>query len=236
MKKTKLISLSLIICLVLMGTAFAWWTQSTTIKNTVNTGNLDVKLINIGGPGIYFTRPNGNPDSIGLDINKHYNANVVHYNFTDNYSLDVSIEKLFPGSYVTYIYGVDNTGTVPVKVEDVKLVPNANVEKALPAEKLSNLPITFCYRVLKQDNTIPFSGRVDGTYSDIAGKIKEALSNVVIVPGDRLVIGDLDDKDEFGQVQNGFIITIPEAWGNDTEDCTVSFSLQFDYTQANAYK
>ena len=105
MKKTKLISLSLIICLVLMGTAFAWWTQSTTINNTVNTGNLDVKLVNIGGPGIYFTRPNGNPDSIGLDIRNHYNAKVANYTFTDNYSLDVSIEKLFPGSYVTYIYG-----------------------------------------------------------------------------------------------------------------------------------
>ena len=124
---------------------------------------------------------------------------------------------------------------MPVKVEDVKLVPNAT-ENALPADKLNNLPIAFCYRVQKVDGTIASETRVDGTYSDIAGKIAQSLSNVVIVPGDRLVIGNLDDKDEFGQVQNGFIITIPEAWGNETEDCTISFSLQFDYTQANAYK
>lgn len=233
MNKTKLISLSLVIALILMGTAFAWWTQSTTISNQINTGELEVKLVNIGGPGIYFTHPNGNPDAQGLDIHEDYNAEVLNYDFSeDGYTLDVEINNLFPGSYVTYIYGVDNTGTVPVKVNNVEIIPNGST---LPTERLNNLPIAFCFRLQKADGSLSSQHRVDGTYSNIAGLIENALANVVIVPGDRLVVGDVNDTDEFGQVQNGFIITIPEEWGNRTENCSVAFSLRFDYIQANAY-
>lgn len=233
MNKTKLISLSLVLCLVLMGAAFAWWTQSTVIQNTVNTGNLDIKLVDIGGPGIYFTNPNNNPDSIGLDIREHYKVRA-DYEFVGNYSLNVNVENLFPGSYITYIYGVDNTGTVPVKVNNVDLI--AGDQTTLSSDILKDLPIAFCYRVVKSDNTVSSEGVVDGTYSDIAQKIETALANVVIVPGDMLVIGDLDATDEYGQVQNGFMITIPEEWENETEGKAISFSLKFDYIQANAYE
>jgi len=235
MNKTKLISLSLVIALILMGTAFAWWTQSATISNKVNTGELDVKLVNIGGPGIYFTRPNGNPDSLGLDISDDYNARVLKYAFPNDYTLDVEINNMFPGSYVTYIYGVDNTGTVPVKIDNVELIPNA-AETNLPTDKLNSLPIAFYFRLQKADGRILNEQSVDGTYANIESLIKTALANVVIVPGDRLLIGDVNVKDEFGQMQNGFIITIPEEWKNETQNCSLAFSLRFDYIQANAVK
>ena len=232
MNKTKLISLSLIIALVLMGTAFAWWTQSTTISNKITTGKLNVELVNIGGPGIYFTRPNGNPDVLGLDINKDYKAAVLKYAFPDKQTLDIEIANMFPGSYVTYIYGVDNTGTVPIKIDDVQIVPNADMT-SLPSDKLNTLPIAFCFRLQKSNGDIVKEHRVDGTYATIADSIEAALKDVVIVEGDRLLVGNINDKDEFGQVQNGFIITIPEEWGNDTQNCSLAFSLKFNYTQAN---
>lgn len=235
MNKTKLISLSLVIALVLMGTAFAWWMQSATISNKISTGELDISLVNLGNPAIYFTNPNGNPDSLGLDIYEDYNARVLKYDFPDKYTLDVEIGNMFPGSYITYIYGVDNTGTVPVIIDDVELLSNT-AETNLPADKLNTLPIAFCFRLQKADGRILNEEVVDGTYANIAGLIKAALSDVVIVPGDRLLVGDVNVKDDFGQVQNGFVITIPENWENETQDCSLAFSLRFNYTQANKVK
>lgn len=59
MKKTKLITLSLVLVLVLMGTAFAWWTQTITITNKITTGNLDVIIKKTDkAPEILFTRNN----------------------------------------------------------------------------------------------------------------------------------------------------------------------------------
>jgi predicted ribosomally synthesized peptide with SipW-like signal peptide len=230
MNKIKLISLSLVVALVLMGTAFAWWEQSTTISNKVTTGELDVQLKNIGDPTIYFTNPKA--ANMGLDINKHYNAKVANYNFKDKYTLDVEINNVFPGSYVAYAYGVDNIGTVPIKIKDVKLITGE--ANTLPTKLLDDLPISFCFRVQKKDNTMSPQYRVDGNYKNIEGLIKKALSTVILVPGDRLVINNLDKYDINGKFQSGLIITFPEEWKNDTENCTIAFSLKFDYIQANA--
>lgn len=231
MNKTKLITLSLVIALVLMGTAFAWWTQSTTISNKITTGELDVELKEISDPVIRFTKNNKSILNL-LSIYDHYGAEVTKFDFPNQYTLDVVVENMFPGSYTSYYFEVNNTGTVPIKVSDVKLTDKGST---LPADKLNNLPITFTYILKSEANNFPLptiTNNIKGTYADIVGKIKNALKDVVILPEDALLFGHFGVEIET-DTENGFTITIPEAWENDTESCDINFSLEFEYTQAN---
>lgn len=227
MNKTKLITLSLVIALVLMGTAFAWWTQSTTISNKITTGDLDVEIKKIKDAEIFFTKNNKSILNL-LSIYDHYGAEVTKFQFPDKHTLDVEVQNMFPGSYTSYYFEVNNTGTVPIKISNVVLTDNGT---NLPVGKINDLPITFNFVLKSKVGNIPLptiTTKVSGTYSNIAEKIKTALKDVVILPEDALLVGYIETD-----IENGFTITVPESWENDTENCTIAFSLNFDYTQAN---
>ena len=53
--------------------------------------------------------------------------------------------------------------------------------------------------------------------------ISETLKNVVLLPEDTI---ELD-------VDNGFVIEIPEDWESETQDKTIDITLKFNYKQAN---
>ena len=229
MNKTKLITLSLVLILVLMGTAFAWWTQSTIINNKITTSNLDVIIKKTNeAPKILFTRNNlDNYNS--LNIKKHYGAEVTKFEVPNNYTLNFEAKNMFPGSYVTYDFEIENTGIVPIKINDVKLIKNS--ETSISDEILNTLPITFIYRIKSKIGSYKISETVSGTYKDIAGKIKDAISVITLFEGDKITIGAIEREDV--EFFNELRIEIPEYWDYNTEDSIISFSLEFVYSQAN---
>lgn len=234
MNKRKMIFISLVLVLILMGTAFAWWTQSTTIANTVNTGELEVKLEKFGDAGVYFSDPS-NPytDASGLNI-KDYGAKASYTVSDDQHSLTFNAENLFPGSYATYAYKVINSGTVPVKINDITLIPG---ETNLSQDLLDSIKIYFDYMVVREGQSDPVSeGIVEGKYDNIASLIKEKMGDIVLLPGDRIIVGDQDFTNTDSYF-NGFTVKIPQDWQADEgENSTLSFSVVFDYIQANSIK
>ena len=227
MNKTKIITLSLVLVLVLMGTAFAWWTQSTTISNQINTGSLKIELEktkdilgNEAKPKFYFS--NHNEITGILDdalIRSTYKAST-QFNFPTSDTVNFVATNMFPGSKVAYSFAVKNTGTVPVKIEDVELLGDG-----LDPKVLEDIIISFKFVYKSGNIPLPIISPepITGTYNEIAGLISETLKNVVLLPEDTI---ELD-------VDNGFVIEIPEDWESETQDKTIDITLKFNYKQAN---
>lgn len=242
MNKTKLIALSLVLALVLMGTAFAWWTDSHTVKNVVKTGNLSVSLEGDGeNPKFHFRNSDGTygpVDINGLGVGSYgINENNYTFEITNGNSLNVEINNAFPGLAITYCYNIVNNGTVPARVNGVELVDHSPKESN---ELLERIYITFDLYLLKANGEkieIRDNGDlIGGSYKEIAGKIQTALNaqNIVLLPGDKIIVGNPATTNEDVGLINGFAIYIPESWvGNEAENETMSFELKFNYIQAN---
>lgn len=99
MKKTRFIALVLAVSLMIMGSGYAYWSETIFIKNVVNTGNLDVAF-----------------QSATAKTAKHMDATAV-VNADDNI-LNVTINRMRPDGWAEVEFVVVNKGTVPVKYLD----------------------------------------------------------------------------------------------------------------------
>lgn len=97
MKKSKFLALVLTVAVMLMGAGYAYWTDSITINNTVNTGKLEVKL----EPGTLVK-----PDYVEGDLT--LNADSTH-------TATVTLSKLYPGATVHVLIPFTNNGDIAVK-------------------------------------------------------------------------------------------------------------------------
>ncbi len=130
MNKIKLISLSLVIAIVLMGSAFAYWSQNVNVKANVDTGFLEVGFYNCEkAAGVKFWNGNeGNPlvgdtDSY-LNPISMYNASASFSDFENGaHEIVINAENLFPGGAAFFTYNLKNTGTVPIEIKGVSVIP-----------------------------------------------------------------------------------------------------------------
>lgn len=119
MKKTRFILLALVAALVLMGAAYAAWTQSFTITSVVETGELFVKVENTSNAVTVDKAHNGSyvpadADS-GLDMD-----NLVNTTKATNAAGDVEtlttvaydLGNVYPGTKITSVLEFTNIGTI----------------------------------------------------------------------------------------------------------------------------
>ena len=124
MKRTKFILLALVAAMVLMGAAYAAWTQAFTIQSTVSTGELFVKIAQ------------GNINKVEVqkgttyeDVTSSLNTNYLTYSATetagdpqkgDSQSATLSkisynLSKMYPGTRLTNTLTFQNLGTMKTK-------------------------------------------------------------------------------------------------------------------------
>ena len=103
MKKSKFLALVLAVAVMLMGAGYAYWTDSIKINNTVNTGNLEVKL------------ENGT-----LTLPDYVNGTAVVDAAADStlHTAKVTLNNLYPGAKVHVSIPFKNVGTIPVKFKE----------------------------------------------------------------------------------------------------------------------
>ncbi|NLO39451.1 MAG: hypothetical protein GX115_08290 [Ruminiclostridium sp.] len=112
MKKTRFIALVLAVAVMLIGAGYAWWSETVTLNTDVTTGVLDMDIVSFTSEqsqNVTITNANGN---IGLDAD-------------DTDSLDVNINNLYPGAFGKAVIGIQNNGTMEVKIMAGSLVASA---------------------------------------------------------------------------------------------------------------
>lgn len=110
MKKTKLLTLSLVIAIILMGAGYAAWQERLQIDNVVATGKLAIEFQSDVIHPIF-----GSFDNLLLEDD--------YFGFTevdqDTNTVSVTVDGLYPGTTFLYDLRAKNVGTIPAIVEDV---------------------------------------------------------------------------------------------------------------------
>ena len=120
---------SLIMTLVVMGSAMAMWSDSLKIKSVINTGNVDVEFGSIS-----TNDPEGSNDpGYGIDVATCYAGKVEIENEDngnptgdDDLDLNITIVSSYPSYNCTVTFEVRNTGTIPVRGPHVTTDGNFN--------------------------------------------------------------------------------------------------------------
>lgn len=110
MKKTKLLALTLVVALMMMGAGYAYWTEALTIKTTVDTGDLNVVFnepANVLNESIY--QPNA-------DCSVYEGGKGMSINFLE----------VYPGLKNTIEFTLENHGTLGAYVDEFRFAPNSD--------------------------------------------------------------------------------------------------------------
>lgn len=110
MKKSRLIALLLVVALMLMGTAYAAWTQTINVTSTVETGILHVNLSNGGVNGSILG------DKEGVDTTGLAKLSVQYTEKEDTKDVELTATEFFPGTTYFAHLKLNNDGTIPADV------------------------------------------------------------------------------------------------------------------------
>ena len=120
---------SLMMILVVIGSAMAMWSDSLKIKTVINTGNVDVEF------GLISTNdPEGSNDpGYGKDVGTCYadkveieNEDIGNPTGDNDLDLNITIVNAYPSYNCTVTFEVKNTGTIPVRGPHVTTYSNFN--------------------------------------------------------------------------------------------------------------
>lgn len=118
MKKTRLIALTLILAIMLMGAGYAYWSDQLVNANNVDTGVFNVEFI----CQCFMI-----PDISIMDINEPLYGKIYaqqpEIEQTNSKLITIRIHDLYPGTGVYYIVMFKNTGTIPAVYDFAEIIP-----------------------------------------------------------------------------------------------------------------
>ncbi len=163
MKIIILLCLAAVLALVGTGVAYAMWSDDVTINGTVESGKLcwrfaNASLLDDDAPnGAYY--PTTNPDytssysGFEYNYNKDENGNELGYYWKleknvawgqtaiseDGKTLTVTLNNTYPCNFNMVSFYVRNCGTIPVKIDTLKLLDNNG--NIIATTRTSNPPL-----------------------------------------------------------------------------------------------
>ncbi|MCF8020536.1 MAG: hypothetical protein K9L62_14215 [Vallitaleaceae bacterium] len=165
MKKSRLIALGLVLTMMLMGSAYAAWTQTVDVNATIETGDLEVMVAKVGDrSGVIPTAQNQDDD--GVEFAPDFELT------TADSSITIEGSNFFPGASGVAVFTVENTGSIPV---DIRL------DESSVKGKLEELA-TFQF-----SGGISINGsNVSGTsgYKNTVADLFGTFGKVTLMPGD----------------------------------------------------
>lgn len=245
MKKTRILALSLIVMIMLVGAGYAAWTDTLKITNTVKTGEMNVEFVDADFDGTRLA-----PIVTGLEVGGNYLIPTIHLD--DPKNITVRVENMYPGTGILYDAVLKNKGTVPAVIDNVQVIFNTDNQKLR-----DNLIVVGGYIHMR-----PGTGEVDGDIfpgfwdaisgrkiklNDLQKNLNDMLKNTTMQPGDYIVFDIPDEfKDEIQtalteeeisgydpQTQNCIIMGLPKKAGNDLKEQEAVFTIKVNFKQHN---
>ena len=214
MKNRKMIIAAITIAITLLGTGYAYWTETLTINNTVSTGYLDVKFIDA--------------DAWDFDDSETFshrsNLVIAHKTIAaDGQTISLTVDNLYPGSGASLDFLVENRGTVPAKIGTVTGTVTENQELADALDYYVDTVKVYngSWKLYEID---PIKA---DTVEDLALTLQQTLDDIILNPGDKLYLYR-------SQEHPGYDIIMPASiTGDDFENEQLIFNLGLTFTQVN---
>lgn len=121
MKKIGLLCLALVLALGTMGAGLAYWTETLTIGGSVATGNLDAE----------FSSSTFNPDA-------EIEATCI---IDPPQHATITVDNMYPGGSTTCTLTVDNTGSIPMKIDSVGIVIPSDYETYIQVSETHTMAV-----------------------------------------------------------------------------------------------
>ena len=122
MKKTKFMIGALVLSMGLLGTGYAYWTDTLAVGATVDTGHLNVKFANHESKDFYL-------NDMAHDVDGKYTTFVSTTSLLDGPAqgdydngedlISIKVNELIPGGYTCVKADMVNTGTVAARLAKV---------------------------------------------------------------------------------------------------------------------
>ncbi|MDO6354986.1 SipW-dependent-type signal peptide-containing protein [Caloramator sp. CAR-1] len=217
MKKSRFISIVLVMVFLIIGAGYAYWTDTVTFGTTVKTGNVDIAF---------------ESDPQMEDLDEYVETKVTAI---DNNNVNIKIDKLYPGGGDGVSFRLVNSGTIPVVFDNVN-VSTINDDKSM----ISNNVLTFSVELCKVKNNgeyiNPFKNSpILYNLDQVCNLINYRLRNwngqnnpLILNPGEALEIRNPE------ALQAGYFVSMSPNAGDQYENATLSFNLNFQFKQWNA--
>lgn len=223
MKKTKLLLVTLVCAIMMMGVGYAWWTDAISLVGTANTGYMDVHFDNSGWLPVASTSCYATAEF----------TNVALKNITFQFN------NLYPGALGVVDVLVKNDSTVPVKLKNATI--NVTGSQALTDNLLA---AAVYYKVNANGQFVygTFGATNVSTIDQLAANLNNSsLKNIVLAPGEAIFFGVPEeekanapyDLNADGEKEECFIFYVNENAGNDTQNKSVTFDLGMEWQQVN---
>lgn len=221
MKKTKLLLVTLVCAVMMMGVGYAWWTDAISLVGTANTGYMDVHYDNTGW----------------LPIAATSNYATAEFTNVEDKNITFRFDNLYPGALGVVDVMVKNDSTVPVKLKDATI--NVTGDQALTDNLLA---AAVYYKVDVNGYYVPgtFGSTAYSTIDQLANNLKDSsLKDMILAPGEKIFFGVPDgeegpyDLNDDGEKEECFIFYVDYNAGNDTQNNSVTFDLGMEWQQVN---
>lgn len=220
MKKSRVLALTLVVAVVLMGAGYAYWSETLTINNTVKTGELDLQFDYPTYDGDYDDKYPYSDDYMKVDS----------YFEDEKHKLVFELEDVYPGGGGWLNFKIKNTGTVPAKLTSITpsiLSDEANMKDEFNYA-LHSIKLYYPIKIGQWEWTyvIPVDFPMYATtFNDFVGKLQSKLSQYTLEPGAYFVIN---------AESGGYDIQLPSTvTSDDFEDETFKFDLLLNFDQAH---
>lgn len=129
MKKSRMIALTLVVAIMLLGAGYAAWSDTLTITSTVKTGKLDVNMLQ-DGASVVVQQSTGVAESETIGRTKTIAVG-------DDVAT-VNVDNLYPGAVVVVTIPVKNDSTIPV-IASGEVIPTGDANYTVTGLDFVNL-------------------------------------------------------------------------------------------------
>ena len=216
MNSRKMLITAITVAIMLLGTGYAYWTETLTINNTVSTGYLDVKFIDADA---------WDYDDSETFFSHRSNLVIAHKTIaSDGKSISLTVDNLYPGAGASLDFLVENTGSIPAKIGTVTGTVTNNNQALADA-------LDYYVDTVKVYNGSWQSYEIDpikaDTVEELALTLQQTLDDIILNPGDKLYLYRSHEHP-------GYDIVMPASiTGDEFENEQLIFNLGLTFTQVN---
>lgn len=217
MKKTKFLVLVLAVSIMLVGAGYAYWDQTLTLRNTVNTGFLNVSFI-LPTDDDWDETNVATWDRLPWEYDKTDRVTVYHSPIENG--IKFAVGNFYPGAGASLAFKIFNTGSVAAKVKDVTI---NNINNPALADALEYRFQVVGYNIASHQYE-PYDVIVADSLNDLEAKLSSVLADIEIPPRHCLYLGPTNNL--------RYQVTMPNTIsGDDFESQSTSFDLNFNFIQ-----
>lgn len=212
MKKTKLIALTMVVAIMMMGAGYALWQDTLVLNETIEMGNVEVQWFWNGVK----------PDPKGVFVATSPTVAGNSNRSADKHTYTVKVENVYPGAEVRWDGSLINKGSLPVKFDNVDLVMKTGTAF------VEHIDVHYDTRYLDE------GGSGWGAYNHhntTFAELENEMNSDAIFKG---YVLDTEDRIQFGDEDepNCIILKFHDDMPQSLENQTLEFDLVFTFVQA----